>query len=80
MSKVKPKSLEQVVIVKSRIAEADTGILARDCMSFTISDTEFNKNKKNGLLVVDTGAEKNSIRSEVVSQVFPLFEKPPTII
>ena len=68
------------MIVKSRIAEAENGIIAKDCMSFTISDTEFGKNKKSGLTIIDTGAEKNSIKSEMASSVFPLFEKPNIII
>lgn len=49
-------------------------------MSFTISDTEFGKNKKNGLSIIDTGAEKNTLKTNLASTAFPPFEIPNIII
>jgi hypothetical protein len=62
-SKVKTKDPDSVNITQCRLAESETGMFAKDCMSFTILDVEFVKNKKCGFVILDSGNQKMSIRN-----------------
>lgn len=48
-SKLRSKDVDSVCIIKSRIGEADTGLMVKDCLSFTMVEVEIIKNRMHGL-------------------------------
>lgn len=56
LNRVLQRRAEDIVVTKCRFSESLVGVIAKDSCFLTISECEFVKNKKIGLLVVDTSS------------------------